>query len=111
MATIRREHRGTDRRTGDLPRPCQPSGHLLVPLRFPGAHGACRRPPRGSVRSGPMSALAPALQADFTNRLIDQRAASPNTISAYKHTFRLLLAFASKRTAKRPVTLDIADVD
>ncbi len=58
-----------------------------------------------------MSALAPVLQAYFTNRLIDQRAASPNTISAYKHTFRLLLAFASKRTAKRPVTLDIADVD
>ena len=42
-----------------------------------------------------MSALAPALQAYFTDRLIGQRAASPNTIAAYKLTFRLLLAFAA----------------
>lgn len=58
-----------------------------------------------------MSALAPALQAYFTDRLIGQRAASPNTIAAYKHSFRLLLAFASKRTAKAPNDLDIADLD
>src|SRR5215472_8783381 len=57
-----------------------------------------------------MSALAPTLQAYFTERLIGQRAASPNTIGAYKLTFRLLLAFASKRTAKTPVTLDTADL-
>ena len=38
-----------------------------------------------------MTALAPALQAYFTDRLIGQRAASPNTIGAYKLTFRLLL--------------------
>jgi hypothetical protein len=31
-----------------------------------------------------MSPLAPALQAYFTDRLIGQRAASPNTIGAYK---------------------------
>lgn len=58
-----------------------------------------------------MSALAPTLQAFFTDRLISQRAASPNTIGAYKVTFRMLLAFASKRAAKTPSTLDIADLD
>src|SRR5215510_6896342 len=58
-----------------------------------------------------MSTLAPALQAYFTDRLIGQRAASPNTIGAYKVTFRLLLAFASKRTGKTPSKLDIADLD
>jgi site-specific recombinase XerD len=58
-----------------------------------------------------MSALAPALQAYFTDRLISQRAASPNTIAAYKLTFRLLLAFASQRTGKPPSALDIAEVD
>jgi integrase/recombinase XerD len=58
-----------------------------------------------------MSALAPALQAYFTDRLIGQRAASPNTIAAYKLTFRLLLAFASQRTGKPPSGLDIAEVD
>jgi integrase/recombinase XerD len=58
-----------------------------------------------------MSALAPALQAYFTDRLIGQRAASPNTIAAYKVTFRLLLGFASQRTGKAPSALDIADLD
>lgn len=58
-----------------------------------------------------MSALAPSLQAFFTDRLIGQRAASPNTIGAYKTALRLLLAFASKRTGKPPACLDIADLD
>lgn len=58
-----------------------------------------------------MSALAPTLQAFFTDRLISQRDASPNTIAAYKVTFRLLLGFASERTAKAPSNLDIADLD
>lgn len=58
-----------------------------------------------------MNALGPALQAYFTDRLIGQRAASPNTIAAYKLTFRLLLAFASERTRKAPSALDIADLD
>jgi integrase len=56
-----------------------------------------------------MTALAPALQAYFTDRLIAQRAASPNTIGAYKLTFRLLLTFASKRLGKTPAALDIAE--
>jgi integrase/recombinase XerD len=58
-----------------------------------------------------MSALAPALQDYFTDRLISQRAASPNTIAAYKATFRLLLAYASGRTGKTPSGLDIAELD
>ncbi len=58
-----------------------------------------------------MTALAPGLQAYFTDRLIGQRAASPNTIATYKITFRLLLGFASQRTAKTPSDLDIADLD
>jgi integrase/recombinase XerD len=58
-----------------------------------------------------MSALAPALQGYFTDRLIAQRAASPNTIAAYCHTFRLLLRFASKRAGKPPSELDIAQLD
>jgi site-specific recombinase XerD len=58
-----------------------------------------------------MSTLAPALQAYFTQRLVAQRAASPNTISAYRTTFRLLLCFAAQRTAKVPSKLDIDDLD
>ena len=36
-----------------------------------------------------MSALAPALQAFFTDRLITQRNCSPQTIAAYRDTFTL----------------------
>lgn len=58
-----------------------------------------------------MSALAPTLQTYFTDRLIGQRSASPNTIASYRYTFRLLLRFASERTGTRPSELDIAALD
>jgi integrase/recombinase XerD len=58
-----------------------------------------------------MTTLAPAMQAYFTDRLIAQRSASPNTIAAYCQTFRLLLAFAKDRTGKPPSELDIAQLD
>lgn len=58
-----------------------------------------------------MSALAPTLQAFFTDRLLRQRHASPNTIAAYRDTLRLLLSFASKRLGHEPCQLDIGDLD
>jgi site-specific recombinase XerD len=58
-----------------------------------------------------MTALAPALQAFFTDRLISQRAASPNTVAAYRTGLRLLLGFAAERTGKSPSALDIAELD
>jgi len=58
-----------------------------------------------------MSALAPLLQAFFTERLISHRDASQNTITGYRDTLRLLLAFAAARTGKKPSALDIADLD
>jgi len=42
-----------------------------------------------------MSALAPILQGFFTDKLIRQRQAGPNTIGAYRDTCRLLLEFAT----------------
>ena len=58
-----------------------------------------------------MTALAPTLQAFFTERLITQRNASPQTIAAYRDTFRLLLCFAHKQTGKQPFELEIDDLD
>ncbi len=58
-----------------------------------------------------MSALAPTLQAFFTDRLTKQRNASQHTIAAYRDTMRLLLAFASKRVGKTPSELDIDDLN
>ncbi len=58
-----------------------------------------------------MSTLAPTLQAFFTERLMMQRNASPNTIAAYRDTMRLLLTFAQQQTAKEPCKLDVHDLD
>jgi integrase/recombinase XerD len=58
-----------------------------------------------------MTALAPTLQAFFTERLIRQRQASPNTIASYRDTFRLLLSFAEQQTSTKPSQLDLADLD
>ena len=58
-----------------------------------------------------MSALAPLMEAFFTDRLIGQRGASANTIAGYRDTFRLLLGFAADRTGKKPSGLDIGDLD
>ena len=52
-----------------------------------------------------MSSLAPTLQAFFTDRLMAQQQASPETIAAYRDTFRLLLGFAQQRTGKKPSQL------
>ena len=58
-----------------------------------------------------VSALAPTVQAFFTERLITQRNASPHTIAAYRDTFRLLLRFAQDQTGKQPFQLDLDDLD
>jgi len=58
-----------------------------------------------------MSALAPIVEAFFTQRLAGQLQASPNTIAAYRDAFRLLLRFVDQHTGKSPSQLDIADLD
>jgi integrase/recombinase XerD len=58
-----------------------------------------------------VSVLAPTLQAFFTERLIDQRQVSPNTIAAYRDTLRLLLSFAAKQLHRQPSDLDLGDLD
>jgi integrase/recombinase XerD len=58
-----------------------------------------------------MTDLAPVLQGFFTDRLARQKKASPNTIAAYRDTFRILLAFAQAKTGKPPNQLSLADLD
>jgi site-specific recombinase XerD len=58
-----------------------------------------------------VSALAPTLEAFFTDRLARQREASRHTVAAYRDTFRLLLAYAHARTGKAPSQLSFADLD
>ena len=58
-----------------------------------------------------MSALAPTLQAFFTDRLIRQRQASNHTLASYRDTLRLLVRFAAERRKVEPVKLEISDLD
>jgi integrase/recombinase XerD len=58
-----------------------------------------------------MSLIAPTLQAFFTERLITERNASPETIASYRDTMRLLLAYAQEQTGKEPFQLDFSDLD
>jgi site-specific recombinase XerD len=55
--------------------------------------------------------VAGLLTAFFTDRLQQQRNASPNTIAAYRDVFRMLLAFAQHRLRKPPSALPLADLD
>ncbi len=58
-----------------------------------------------------MTDLAPILQGFFTDRLARQKKASPNTVTAYRDTCRLLLSFAQDKTGKAPSRLSLADLD
>ena len=58
-----------------------------------------------------MNALAPLLEAFFTERLVGQRQASPHTIAAYRDTLCLLLRFVQRQTGKAPYQLTLTDLD
>lgn len=51
------------------------------------------------------------LQGFFTERLVRQLQASPQTVSAYRDTIKLLLMFATGETKKPPSRLTIDDLD
>jgi len=58
-----------------------------------------------------MTAVAPTLQAFFTDRLTRQLQASPRTIASYRDTLRLLLCFTQQQTGKQPARLDWDDLN
>jgi len=58
-----------------------------------------------------MTAFAPALEAFSAERLARQRRASGRTVAACRGTWRLLPAFAARRSGKPPSRLDLADLD
>jgi site-specific recombinase XerD len=58
-----------------------------------------------------MTAITATVQAFFTERLIQQRQASPHTIAAYRDTLRLLLVFATQRTGTPSCRLGFTELD
>ena len=59
----------------------------------------------------PSGTLAVLLESFFTQRLVNQRQASPHTIGSYRDTFRLLLQFARQRLHKAPARLAFEEMD
>jgi site-specific recombinase XerD len=57
------------------------------------------------------STLAPLLERFFTQRLMQQRQASPHTISSYRDTFRLFLTFTHQRLHTPPSRLTFETID
>jgi len=55
--------------------------------------------------------LAPLLERFFTQRLMQQRQASPHTISSYRDTFRMLLKFSQQRLHTPPSRLKFEEID
>jgi site-specific recombinase XerD len=55
--------------------------------------------------------LTSLLQGFFTERLARQLQASPQTVSAYRDTIRLLLLFAAQQTSKPPSRLTVDDLN
>jgi site-specific recombinase XerD len=51
------------------------------------------------------------VESFFTDRLMRQRQASPNTIASYRDTFCLLFNFAKQRLNKEPSALSIEDLN
>jgi site-specific recombinase XerD len=55
--------------------------------------------------------FAPLLERFFTQRLMQQRQASPHTISSYRDTFRQFLKFVQQRLHKPPSRLNFEDIN
>lgn len=51
------------------------------------------------------------LESFFTQRLMQQKQASPHTIASYRDTFRLLFRFTEKRLGKPPSQLALQEID
>ena len=57
------------------------------------------------------TSLAPLLERFFTQRLMQQRQASPHTISSYRDTFRQFLTFTQQRLHQPPSRLNLEQID
>lgn len=58
-----------------------------------------------------MSLVAPTLQAFFTDRLLRQLQASPQTVASYRDTLRLLLIFVQEQKGTPASSLQWDDLD
>src|ERR1700674_4139503 len=97
-----------------LPRSCPRRGHPVVFKQLSGADARSHAPARASLGGSAMItpiSLAPLLQRFFTQRLMQQRQASPHSISSYRDCFRQFLKFVQQRLHKPPSRLSFEEID
>jgi site-specific recombinase XerD len=58
-----------------------------------------------------LTSFAALLERFFTQRLMQQRQASPHTISSYRDTFRQFLKFIQRRLHRSPSRLTFEEID
>jgi len=58
-----------------------------------------------------VSLVAPTLESFFVDRLVNQRHASPRTVTSYRDTLELLVVFVHGQTGKTPCRLEWEDLD
>jgi integrase/recombinase XerD len=63
------------------------------------------------VIATPTPLLGPLLQAFFAEHLLVHKEASPQTVTAYRDAFRLLLIFLRESSGIEPASLHLGDVD
>jgi hypothetical protein len=77
--------------------------------------GRCRMSVETAPLGGPAmtipTSVAALLERFFTQRLMQQRQASPHTISSYRDTFRQFLKFVQQRVHKLPSRLHFEEID
>ena len=102
-------------RTRCVSRSPAPEQHLLVSDGHPSGARTGRHAVRGVRRreGDAMSALAlgPLLRAFFVDHLLQQKAVSPQTVSAYRDAFRLLIAYMQQHRRREPEALTLDDLD
>src|SRR6516164_9127445 len=65
----------------------------------------------GSAMKTTTTSFAPLLERFFTQRLMQQRQASPHTISSYRDAFHQFLKFTEQRLRKAPSQLSFQEID
>jgi site-specific recombinase XerD len=63
------------------------------------------------TRLPPVPTFPVLLQEFFCKYLVSQRAFSPQTVAAYRDTFRILLRYIERQTHKHPADLVLSDLD
>jgi site-specific recombinase XerD len=114
LVSVRSRHRAPFTYSVHLPGTRPHSRYLLVFDRMSRVDGVGRKALRrllGEAIMRSTATLAGLLESFFTQRLMNQRQASPHTISSYRDTFRLLLQFAQQRLHKPPARLAFEEID